>query len=155
MEHLRLVFGLAILIVGAELLVRFASALAKRFGFSPLVIGLTIVGFGTSPPELVVSATSSLQGQSEIAAANVVGSNIFNVLFILGLAAIITPLTVTKQLIRFDVLIMIGCSLAAYLFVLDKSVSRIEGVVFVMALVAYTWWLLKSCLLYTYPSPRD
>ena len=89
--------GLVLLILGAESLVRGASRLAALLGISPLVIGLTIVAFGTSSPELVVSLQSSITGQSEVALGNIVGSNIFNVLFILGISAIIAPLTVSQQ----------------------------------------------------------
>ncbi len=92
--------GLVALIVGAELLVRGASRLALSFGISPLVVGLTIVAFGTSSPELAVSVGAALEGRTDIAVGNVVGSNIFNVLFILGLSALITPLVVNAQIIR-------------------------------------------------------
>ncbi len=94
--------GLVILIVGAELLVKGASRLAAAAGISPLVIGLTVVAFGTSSPEMIVSVSTALRGQADLAIGNVVGSNIFNVLFILGISAIITPLVVSKQLIRLD-----------------------------------------------------
>lgn len=89
--------GLVILIVGAEALVCGASKLALAFGISPLVIGLTVVAFGTSAPELAVSTISSWSGQADLAIGNVVGSNIFNVLFILGISAVITPLAVQSQ----------------------------------------------------------
>ncbi|MDP3287266.1 MAG: sodium:calcium antiporter, partial [Methyloversatilis sp.] len=95
--------GLVALIAGAELLVRGASKLALSFGISPLVVGLTIVAFGTSSPELAVSVQSAWNGKTDMAVANVVGSNIFNVLFILGISAAIVPLAVSRQLIRFDV----------------------------------------------------
>ena len=92
--------GLAALVAGADVLVRGASRLALSFGISPLVVGLTIVAFGTSAPEVAVSAGAVLSGQTDLAIGNVVGSNIFNVLFILGLSALITPLVVHVQLIR-------------------------------------------------------
>ena len=95
-----LILGLGLLIVGAELLVRGASRLASAFGISPLVIGLTVVAFGTSSPEMAVSVMSAYEGQADLAVGNVVGSNIFNVLFILGLSAVITPLLVSRPLIR-------------------------------------------------------
>ena len=107
------VIGLIILIAGAELLVRGASRLAVGFGISPLVVGLTVVAFGTSAPELAVSVGSALSGQADIALGNVVGSNIFNVLFILGVSALIGALVVAQQLIRLDVPLMIGVSVAA------------------------------------------
>ena len=111
MQILFFVLGLVALIVGAELLVRGASKLALSFGISPLVVGLTVVAFGTSSPELAVSVQSAWSGQVDIALGNVVGSNIFNVLFILGVSALIAPLLVAQQLIRQEVPIMIGVSL--------------------------------------------
>ena len=102
--------GLVLLVVGAEFLVRGASRLAAIAGISPLVIGLTIVAFGTSSPETAVSVFSSLNGQADISLGNVVGSNIFNVLFILGVSAMIAPLGVSRQLIKFDVPVMIGAA---------------------------------------------
>ena len=137
MTILLFVAGLILLIGGAEVLVRGASRLAGAFGVSPLVIGLTVVAFGTSSPELAVSVKSTLSGQGSIALGNVIGSNIFNVLFILGLAALIMPLTVAQQLIKLDVPLMIGLSVAVLLFALDRSLSRVEGVILIAALVAY------------------
>jgi len=99
MVILMLVLGLFVLTVGAELLVRGASRLAMAMGISPLVVGLTVVAYGTSAPEMVVSVQSSLAGQPDVALGNVVGSNIFNVLFILGVSAMIVPLRVSQQLI--------------------------------------------------------
>jgi cation:H+ antiporter len=107
------VAGLIALIAGAELLVRGASKLALSFGISPLVVGLTIVAFGTSSPEVAVSVGAVLNGKTDIAMGNVVGSNIFNVLFILGMSALITPLVVNIQLIRQEVPIMMGGLAAA------------------------------------------
>ena len=94
--------GLAVLVFGAELLVRGAARLAGALGIAPLIIGLTVVAFGTSAPELAVSLKSAFAGQADIALGNVVGSNIFNVLFILGVSALITPLVVAQQLVRLD-----------------------------------------------------
>ncbi|HQH70322.1 MAG TPA: sodium:calcium antiporter, partial [Candidatus Hydrogenedentes bacterium] len=109
-----LVLGLALLVGGAELLVRGASRLAAAARISPLIIGLTVVAYGTSAPELAVSARASLTGDAGVALGNVVGSNIFNVLFILGIAAIMSPLTISSQLVRLDVPVMIGVSLLAW-----------------------------------------
>jgi cation:H+ antiporter len=136
------VVGLGLLIVGAEALVRGASKLAAAAGISPLVIGLTIVAFGTSSPEMAVSVSSALQGQADVAVGNVVGSNIFNVLFILGIAALIAPLVVSKQLIRFDVPLMIGISIIAIIFGSDGSISRIEGILLFAGIIAYTVFLI-------------
>ena len=105
------VAGLGLLVLGAEWLVKGASRLAAALGISPLVIGLTVVAYGTSSPEMAVSVKSALAGQADIAVGNVVGSNIFNVLFILGASAVVTPLVVSSQLMRLDVPVMIGLSL--------------------------------------------
>lgn len=105
-----LIGGFVVLLIGAESLVRGASKLAVALGLSPLVVGLTIVAMGTSAPEVTVSISSAWRGQPDIAIGNVVGSNIFNVLFILGFAATITPLLVDRRLIRLDVPLMIGAA---------------------------------------------
>ncbi|GAB4460671.1 MAG: calcium/sodium antiporter [Anaerolineales bacterium] len=136
--------GLAVLIIGAEWLVRGASRLAVKIGISPLVIGLTVVAFGTSSPELAVSIQSSLTSQADIAVGNVVGSNIFNILFILGISAVITPLIVQQQLIRLDVPLMIGLSFAFYLMALDGVIGRLEGLLLVATIIAYTFFLIRQ-----------
>ena len=125
------VLGLGLLVLGAELLVRGASKLALTFGISPLVVGLTVVAFGTSAPEVAVSVQSAISGQTEIAVGNVVGSNIFNVLFILGLSALITPLLVNRQLIRQEVPVMAAISLLMAALAWDGELSRIDGVLFI------------------------
>ncbi|MCL6510328.1 MAG: calcium/sodium antiporter [Anaerolineae bacterium] len=135
------VVGLGLLIVGAELLVRGAARLAIAVGVSPLVIGLTVVAFGTSSPELAVSVQSALIGQADIAFGNVVGSNIFNILVILGLSALITPLIVAQQLVRLDVPVMIGVTILAVLFAQDLNVGRLEGIILFAGLIAYTIFL--------------
>ncbi len=142
MTGIMFVAGLVLLIVGAEWLVRGASRLAAKVGISPLVIGLTVVAFGTSSPEMAVSVQSSLAGQADIAVGNVVGSNIFNVLFILGISAAITPLIVQQQLIRLDVPIMIGVSLITYFMSVDGVISRLEGVLLFAGIIAYTAFLI-------------
>ncbi len=142
MTGITFIAGLAVLILGAEWLVRGASRLAAKVGISPLVIGLTVVAFGTSSPEMAVSVQSSLAGQADIAVGNVVGSNIFNVLFILGISAIITPLIVQQQLIRLDVPIMIGVSLLTYFMSMDGVIGRLEGILLFAGIVAYTIFLI-------------
>ena len=132
-----MVAGLALLIVGAEALVRGAARLAGALGISPLVVGLTVVAFGTSSPELVVSLQASLSGQPDIAVGNVVGSNILNVLFILGISAAIVPLVVARQIVRVEVPVMIVVSILLWLFALNGIVSRWESVVLVLAFVTY------------------
>jgi cation:H+ antiporter len=135
------IVGLALLVVGAEWLVRGAARLAAAIGVSPLVIGLTIVAFGTSAPELAVSIRAAITGEADIAFGNVVGSNIFNILVILGLSAAITPLIVAQQLVRLDVPLMIGVTLITVLFAQDANISRLEGGVLFAGLIVYTAYL--------------
>ncbi len=140
MNWVWMAIGMVLLVVGAELLVRGASKLALLCKISPLVVGLTVVAFGTSAPELAVSVASTLKGDAAIAIGNVVGSNIFNVLFILGVSALITPLSVMQQLIRFDVPLMVLLSGIVWGFAYDGQISRIEGLLLVAGVVAYTIW---------------
>ena len=142
MTLLMFLAGLAALIAGAELLVRGASKLALSFGISPLVVGLTIVAFGTSSPEVAVSVGAVMDGRTDIALGNVVGSNIFNVLFILGLSALITPLVVHIQLIRQEGPIMLGASLLLLLLAMDGRLGFTDGVMLTTLLVAYTVFLV-------------
>ncbi|HCN31179.1 MAG TPA: sodium:calcium antiporter, partial [Verrucomicrobiales bacterium] len=135
------VIGLALLIFGADLLVRGAARLAAAFGIPPLVIGLTVVAFGTSSPELAVSVQSAWAGQPDLAVGNVLGSNVFNVLLILGLSAVITPLAVSRQLVRLDVPIMIACSALLLLLARDRLISRLDGVIFASGLIVYVVFL--------------
>jgi cation:H+ antiporter len=137
-----IVAGLVFLVVGGELLIRGATRIAEWAGVSSLVIGLTVVAFGTSTPELVVSIKAGLSGNPNIAVANVVGSNIFNVLFILGICAMMLPLKVSSQLVRFDVPIMIFASLLTYALAWNGVLGPIEGVVLVLLLVAYTTFMI-------------
>ena len=144
MHALIVVGGLALLVVGAELLVRSASRLAAAMGVPPLIIGLTVVAYGTSAPELAVSLIATVHGQADIAVGNIVGSNIFNVLFILGLSALIVPLTVSARLVRTDVPVMVGASAALLIVGADGRISRIDGVILSLAAILYTAWLARS-----------
>lgn len=137
-----LVFGLVLLVGGAEALVKSASKLASTVGISPLVIGLTVVAFGTSAPELAVSLQASMSNQADIALGNVVGSNICNVLLILGISALIMPLVVAQQLIRLDVPIMIGVSGLVMFFGWDGRIDRSDGVILFLGGIGYTLFLL-------------
>lgn len=138
MAVLLLVAGILLLVAGAEALVRGASQIAAGLGISPLVVGLTVVAFGTSAPELAVSIGSSLSGQTALALGNVVGSNIFNVLFILGIAALVAPIGVSAQLVRLDVPLGIGVAVGVLLLAADGAVSRSDGLVLMGGIVAYT-----------------
>ncbi|MEL7330117.1 MAG: calcium/sodium antiporter [Cyanobacteria bacterium J06559_1] len=137
-----LVVGFVLLVGGAEILIKGASKLAATVGVSPLVIGLTVVAFGTSAPELAVSLNASLNGQADISLGNVVGSNICNVLLILGTSAVIAPLVVAQQLVRLDVPIMIGVSGLVMLFGLDGTIGRSDGVILFIGGLLYTVFLL-------------
>ena len=141
---LYLIGGLVLLVAGAEALVRGASRLAGRFGIPPLIIGLTVVAFGTSAPETAVSVQASLSGSGDIAVGNVIGSNIANVLLILGLSAMVAPLVVSRQLIRLDVPVMIGAGLFCYALAWDGSISRLDGVILLACLVGYTLFLVVA-----------
>lgn len=142
MNWVVLLAGLGLLIIGAEMLVRGGASFAARIGISSLVIGLTIVAFGTSSPELVVSAKGALTGSADIAIGNVIGSNIFNVLFILGISALICPLTVSQQLVRVDVPIMIGVSVLAFILCLDGVLGKVDGIFLLTGIVLYTWFVI-------------
>lgn len=139
-----LLVGLIILTAGAEFLVRGSSRLAAAVGVSPLVIGLTIVSYGTSTPELVVSVSSGLKGYDDVAVANVVGSNIFNVLFILGICGLIMPLKVSSQLVRVDVPIMIGASILLLAIGWDGGIGTLDGLLLTTLIVIYTVWSVRK-----------
>jgi cation:H+ antiporter len=130
--------GLGLLVLGAEFLVRGASKLALSAGISPLVVGLTVVAYGTSSPELAVSVQAAFSGRNDLAVGNVVGSNIFNVLFILGASAVISKLIVARQLVRQEVPVMIGLSLLLLLLCTDGHVTFGDGILLVGLLVGYT-----------------
>ncbi len=132
--------GFVLLFVGGEVLIRGASRLAVAAGISPLVVGLTVVAFSTSAPELAVTVQSAWAGQADIAMGNIVGSNIANVLLILGLSALVSPLVVKQKLVRLDVPLMIGISGLTWLFALNGGIDRWEGGLLVLGLVAYTWF---------------
>ncbi len=136
--------GLVVLIAGAELLVRGASRLATAVGISPLVVGLTVVAYGTSAPELAVSVQAAFAGKAEMALGNVVGSNLFNILLILGASALVAPLHVAQQLVRWDVPLLIGLSALLLVLGLDGSLGRCDGVLLVAIGVAYSVWSVRQ-----------
>ena len=153
LQWLILIAGLALIVFGAEWLVNGASGIARRAGLSEFVIGLTIVGFGTSCPELVVSLTGAIAGKSDISAGNVIGSNIFNTLLILGLTAVIAPIAITRQNKRRDIPMTIGVTLLFILCGLSKSllgigsydgISRVEAAVFLILFIAYLYLCFKT-----------
>ncbi len=139
-----IIIGLVFLVFAADYLVKGAASIAGTLGISPLIVGLTVVSFGTSAPELAVSVASAFKGQADLAVGNVVGSNIFNVLVVLGLSALIIPLVVHQQLIRFDVPVMIFFSLLLYGLSFDGSITRMDGVVLFSMAVGYLFFLLRQ-----------
>lgn len=144
MTFVYVIAGLVILVAGAEMLVKGASKLALSMGISPLTVGLTVVAYGTSAPELVVSTKAAFAGQADIALGNVVGSNVLNILFILGISALAAPLIVTQKLIRMDVPVMIGLSVLFWLMSLDGRIGRVDGGILIAGLVSYTVFALAQ-----------
>ena len=144
MDFIKIVIGFFMLIGGAELLVRGAAAIALRLGISALVVGLTIVAFGTSSPELVVSAMAAVKGQSDIALGTVVGSNICNILLILGLSGLIWPLNVHKQVLKLDVPLMCIISVALAAILWTGEISRVFGGLLLFCVITYTWWTIRA-----------
>src|SRR6056297_3539600 len=124
LSALLILAGFVLLLGGAELLVRSSSAIAQRLGVSPIVIGLTIVAFGTNAPELAVSIGSALRGYGDIAVGNVIGSNIINIALVLGLTMLIRPIAVTPQVVKFDMPIMIGSTILLLGFLSDRIIVR-------------------------------
>ncbi|MCB9898709.1 MAG: calcium/sodium antiporter [Planctomycetes bacterium] len=145
MDVLLIVFGLVLVTLGAELLVRGASALALAAGVSPLFIGLTIVGFGTSSPELSASLTASAQGATDVAVGNVVGSNLFNIAVILGLTALLKPIRVHFPMLRREVLVALGAAAVPWLALLsDGVVSRAAGAALLLFLIGHLAWSYRA-----------
>lgn len=155
MGALYLIAGSVLLWFGAETFVRCSAALALRMGLTPLAVGLTVVAFGTSAPELGVSLDSTLSGLGEVATGNVVGSNIANVGLILGIAALIRPIEVRAQLLRLDVpIVIVASGVVAFLF-RDGVLSRLGGAILFASLLAYVAWQLRKARLETdAPTPH-
>lgn len=139
-----IIIGIILLYFGAEGLVRSSASLATRLGISPLIAGLTIVAFGTSAPELSVSLSAALGGNPDIAMGNVVGSNIFNIAVILGIAALIMPIKVQLSVIRRDIPVMIACSLAAFALIAYGEVTRLAGMLLFLGLAFYVVMAIRS-----------
>lgn len=141
---LGLIAGLVCLTLGAEWLVRGASTVAARLGIAPIIIGLTVVAFGTSAPEFAVSIGGALTDNADVSLGNVVGSNILNILLVLGLSAAIGSLTIEQRIIKRDIPIVMVMSLVAYGLVLNESLHRLEGAALFVGLLGYLWWLLRD-----------
>ncbi|WP_371192981.1 calcium/sodium antiporter [Glaciecola sp. SC05] len=144
MIYIEFAVGLLLLIISAQVLLKGAVALATDYGIPPLIVGLTIVAFGTSAPELAVSVQAALTEQTDVALGNVIGSNLFNVLFIMGLCALILPLKVSAQLVKQDIPILLALTLLVYLFALDQLISRFNALILIILLIAYLMLLLKQ-----------
>ncbi len=132
--------GLGLLAWGADRFVSGASGLARRLGVSTMIIGLTVVAFGTSAPEMLVSALAALQGNSGIAVGNAIGSNIANIALVLGSAALVTPLTVQSQTLNREFPLMVGVMVAAYVLLWDGSMSRLDGLILMTGMVMLVLW---------------
>ncbi|MBX2868614.1 MAG: calcium/sodium antiporter [Acidiferrobacterales bacterium] len=144
MVYLLLIVGIVLLMIGAEVMVRGAEQIALGFGISPLVVGLTVVAFGTSAPELAVGIRSALLDQADIALGNVVGSNILNILLILGLSAMITPMVVESRIIRREIPILLFVSFLLFALALDGTIASIEGVILFAGSVVYTVYAIRK-----------
>ena len=152
MDVIYIIIGLALVLVGAHILTEGAAAVAEKFRISELVIGLTIVAVGTSMPEFVVSSAAAVQGSSDMAIGNVVGSNIFNVFLILGLCAVVSPLPFTRNNIRFDIPLTFLASVMLFVAALDvmfglgevNRIGRVEGVVMFLCYIAVVIWSIRS-----------
>jgi len=138
------ILGLIILIIGANVLVCGASRLAASFGVSPLAIGLTIVAVGTASPEIAVSMRAALNGQGDLTLGNVLGSNIFNILFVLGVTSIAAPIVLAEQIIRKDAPIMLGISLLAFALAFDGNISTLDGWALLVLLIVHTVFALRQ-----------
>lgn len=144
MTYLFFVLGLVGLFVGGEFLIRGAVALARRLGVSPLVIGLTIVGFGTSAPELLVSVQAAFAGSPDIALGNVLGSNIANILLILGIAAVAAPMTMKFAHLKRDFAVLIGSTVVLWAMLLSGTLSRLDGLLLLTGLAVYLWLSFRA-----------
>lgn len=152
LNNLFLLLGIALLAIGGEALIRGSLAAAKRLGVSPLLSGLVIVGFGTSAPELVVSVNAAVEGRPDIAIGNVVGSNIGNILLILGICALISPLAVKPLALRRDAVTVVAASVLFLVLVGGSALARADAAIFLVALGAYLVWAYWSERFHAAPS---
>lgn len=144
MEYITLIIGFIFLIKGADIFVGGASAIARKFNISNIIIGLTIVAIGKSTPELSVSISSSLIGQNDMSIANVVGSNIFNTLIILGICSLLCKLNVEKSTLKKDIPFLILANILLLVFTFDKNLNKVEGIIFLLIFIIFILRLIKS-----------
>ncbi|MBS3998879.1 MAG: calcium/sodium antiporter [Desulfobulbaceae bacterium] len=142
LSFLMLLLASALLYFGADGLVGGSARIAFKMGIKPLIVGLTIVAFGTSSPELVVSVNANLAGNSDITLGNVIGSNICNIGLIVGITALIKPINVSLQIVRKDIFIMCAVSVLPLIMLIDGQIGRVEGVILILLLVVYLWLLI-------------
>lgn len=163
MFAVEIILGIALLSFGATWLTDGASAMAKRFGVSEFLIGVTIVAMGTSMPEFVVSLQSAIAGQAEVSIGNVVGSNVFNVFAILGLTTMIAPMTLTKDNTKRDIPLCIAASLLLFVLALDgvlwggglNMLSRTDGIIFLLCYLLFLWFVIRNGKVSTSPTPLE
>lgn len=144
LEIVIIIIGIYIVLKGADLLTEGAVSLAQRMNMPEMLIGLTVVAVGTSMPEFFVSVTSALQGTTDLAVANVVGSNIFNVLLIAGVSAVVSPMVISRSTVRRDIPVVVMASLILLGFGIYGSISRVAGILFLALLVAYTIYAIRT-----------
>lgn len=142
-----LILSIVLLFLGAEFLVKGSSAIALKAGISPLVVGLTVVAFGTSMPELLVSIQASWQGSGGMAVGNVVGSNIFNICVILGISAMINPLSIQLQVIKFDTPVLLMVTILFIVVFIDQTIGRLEGIILLAGIISYTFFNIRQARL--------
>ena len=144
-DYALLIYGILILVISGDVLVRGSVSLARYFKISTLIVGVTVVSFGTSAPELIVSINAALTGHPEIAIGNVVGSNISNIALVLALTAIILPITVAKNSVRIDWPVMMGSGILLYFISLtNNSIERYEGIIFITILILYIIFIIQK-----------
>lgn len=151
LEAALLAGGLAALYFGAEWLVRGSARLARSYGVSTLVVGLTVVSFGSSAPELLVGIVASVRGASDVVLGNVIGSNVLNIALILGVAALLQPMRVELRLLSREAPLMVGVSLLLVILALDFRIGRVDGAVLLSGFVAYLWFVLRAAQTETVP----
>ncbi len=146
MDYILIILGFFLLVKGADFFVDGSSAIARRLGIPTIVIGLTIVAIGTSVPEAMVSILASLKNANSMSLSNVVGSNIFNFLIVLGVCAIIKVLPVNKKILTRDIVILIGVTTFLTFSMMDNSLDRVEGLILIVLLILYIFLLIKDSL---------
>ncbi|ORU91994.1 MAG: calcium/sodium antiporter [Cycloclasticus sp. symbiont of Bathymodiolus heckerae] len=139
-----LLAGFIFLVFSADFFVKGTAAIARNFGISPLIIGLTIVGLGTSAPEMLVAGMASFQGNTGLATGNAVGSNIANIGLVLGATALVTPIFIHSSLLKRELPILLAISIGSYLLVIDGDLSRLDGLILITGLFSFLYWLLRS-----------